>query len=343
MISFGSIVLTCCLSIFQVANIVLKELILHYALFKAQNKRPINTMIIIDQVNMISFSICNVLTSLFKGGQLLASTILGALVIVSILMDQPLAQIFDGWICNVISGLMMAYFSCFVINGFGMAVYRLIAVKFPVEARLVLNLCLHSAKSAFKFKFGFRYRYGGYHVMTLIYLAMSLSGSLIITAYMKGTMLSGRSSALAFCYGHSDFGSADPDEQIHGLRLKNLAALGGLVMMILELVIYLYLFKIVYIQNEAMKKVLTEAALQKRRQSNVVTLKGQMVCFAIESLSWLLGILVNNFGNLFPVLKSVPTAIFIITLQSPLVSLAIILTSSELRNYVSGSSKIKSF
>ncbi len=176
---------------------------------------------------------------------------------------------------------------------------------------------------------------GPYPLMIVIAMAEVLSGVSAANMYYKGSILSGKSTTLDFCYGKGNHDLLHPslEDQVVGLTMKNLISISGFFLIIAEVLIYVFIYTKIYIQNESMVGVLTKTALQKRKQGNVVTLSGQLVCFAAEITSISVSMLMTNVGGAFLSLTAAPMNVVIFVIQGPLLSLALIWSSPELSKY----------
>ncbi len=157
-----------------------------------------------------------------------------------------------------------------------------------------------------------------------------------VTMLQVAGNLSGKSSTNDFCMGNVNGVAVFPttiEDKVIGLQMKNLVAFVAIILVILETLIYIYIFMVVRDQNDAMIGKLNTSALQKRRHCNVVTLSGQMVCFAIEVISLVVAIFIINIDH--DRLSGVPGTIFILTFQAPILTLTMIATSPELKSFAS--------
>ncbi len=67
-------------------------------------------------------------------------TFLIILVCTSLVLDQPLVEIFGEDSCPILLHLAIAGNLCIIIGGFGMALYRLLLLQFPIQTRYNISL-----------------------------------------------------------------------------------------------------------------------------------------------------------------------------------------------------------
>ncbi len=114
-----------------VCNVVFGIFVLNYAWFHAPRNRPINTLLLIDQVKRKIKVFIKTKNSFshFQGGRLVTCTLIAALAIISFIFETPLAEIFGNDVCQCLLVASLLYYALVSLSGFNMAVYRLVIVK----------------------------------------------------------------------------------------------------------------------------------------------------------------------------------------------------------------------
>ncbi len=167
--------------------------------------------------------------------------------------------------------------------------------------------------------------------MGVILLVETVITFILMYFYHQASLMSGRSSNLAFCYGHPYNPGSSLEERIYWIQAKNGLAMIGLLLVIGEVLIYSFLFVDLSLQNQTMAGVLSKATLQNRKKGNVMTLMGQVVCFLTEGTTVAGSLLMANIGLITS--TTVPTNVVLVTIQAPMLSLALIVSSPELKRH----------
>ena len=123
---FFSVLLICFCSAFAIISTAGKSMIIYFILYKAP-KRPMNTMILLDQV-----------------GTLLTSIVTKVMTITSLIMATPLLDMYGPVACDAYFLFTCAHNSLAVTGGFAMALFRMLCVQFhsyvPSLERLMVKL-----------------------------------------------------------------------------------------------------------------------------------------------------------------------------------------------------------
>ena len=123
---FFSVLLICFCSAFAIISTAGKSMIIYFILYKAP-KRPMNTMILLDQV-----------------GTLLTSLVTKGMTITSLIMGTPLLDLYGPLACDVYFLFTVAHNTLVVTGGFAMALFRMLCVQFygyvPSLEKLMVQL-----------------------------------------------------------------------------------------------------------------------------------------------------------------------------------------------------------
>ena len=123
---FFSVLLICFCSAFAIISTAGKSMIIYFILYKAP-KRPMNTMILLDQV-----------------GTLLTSLVTKGMTITSLIMATPLLDLYGPLACDVYFLFTVAHNTLVVTGGFAMALFRILCVQFygyvPSLEKLMVQL-----------------------------------------------------------------------------------------------------------------------------------------------------------------------------------------------------------
>ncbi len=169
--------------------------------------------------------------------------------------------------------------------------------------------------------------------MAVIALITGVLGFGTWILYYKGSIMSGKSTTLSFCFGNPDQLDRPLDDEILGLQMKNSVGILALFFIIGEALIYVFISMDLYFYDESMRGILSGSSLQNRKRGNVITLTGQLVCFVTEGTSMVSSLIITNIGNAFVPSTEIPTNLGILIFQAPMLSLALLLTSKELKSH----------
>ena len=109
---FFSIILICLCSAFAIISTAGKSTIIYFILYKAP-KRPMNTMILLDQV-----------------GTLVTSLVAKVMIITCLIMGIPILDLLGPLACDVFYIFTIAHNILIATGGFFMAVFRMLCVQF---------------------------------------------------------------------------------------------------------------------------------------------------------------------------------------------------------------------
>ena len=109
---FFSIILICLCSAFAIISTAGKSTIIYFILYKAP-KRPMNTMILLDQV-----------------GTLVTSLVAKVMIITCLIMGIPILDLLGPLACEVFYIFTIAHNILIATGGFFMAVFRMLCVQF---------------------------------------------------------------------------------------------------------------------------------------------------------------------------------------------------------------------
>ena len=169
--------------------------------------------------------------------------------------------------------LATAVHNCtFPSGGFTMALFRTLAILFrdqPIRKRF-------TDKKMVNFWIG---------------LELALLAILVGTNRI-GTVNSGSSLALQFCNGHSSkmeaialkYDGVDDETLDFGLKLTKLSFALAQLVIIAELVCYIYLFCYIRKHNRTMLNTVSHEELRRRHRGNVINMSGQAMVFTFETL-----------------------------------------------------------
>lgn len=251
--------------------------------------------------------------------QLVTTTYVAILSIVSLGIGRPLNAIlgnFGGWslwISSVASALVM------VINGAGLALFRLVCVNHTDYA-----LNIHRSRV----------------LMRRILLGQALLELQCLMMIMVGGIMAGTSLAWAFATGYSmemgyilrEASGQSIDNIKFGIRLIFSVNLIAQCCIIFELYCYISIYITMYKSDEKHKSVLSKETLTYRKKRNAITLSGQVVSFVIETILSLVVSLLLQF-NPFPGFMEEPLFPILTFVSSAVVASAQILTSPELKRH----------
>ena len=119
-----SILLIIFCSILGIISTSGKSMIIYYILYRAP-RRPMNTMILFDQI-----------------GVLVTSLGMSVMTIGSLVMATPILEMFGSNACQVFYVTSVTHNVFMVINGWSMAVFRLICVRFQHYIRVSLEVLM---------------------------------------------------------------------------------------------------------------------------------------------------------------------------------------------------------
>ena len=145
---FFSVLLICFCSAFAIISTAGKSMIIYFILYKAP-KRPMNTMILLDQVSVqiVQWIKLSKDSSIFQIGTMLTSLVTKVMTITSLIMATPLLDMYGTLGCDVYFHFTIAHNILVVTGGFVMALFRMLCVRFdnyvPSLERLMLlkNWC----------------------------------------------------------------------------------------------------------------------------------------------------------------------------------------------------------
>ena len=238
-----------------VINTFGKFLIIYYIRERAP-KRPLNDMIVIDQCL-----------------QLPPSFLHGAVVILSVLTKKPLVHlfgVFGDFTCVWMYANSAFHNSVLVINGTGMAFYRLFTYKMAShisikELQKLTNLIVCSELI----------------IEVLLYWFLLLS-----------TFYSNIASHMDFCRGYSRVMSyilsVHQEENLgdmkFGKTMKSLALVTGQLLVLFEFLCYLIIVVSLFLHDMKLAKikVIDMKVMKKRTKKNAITLTGHCLSFMVE-------------------------------------------------------------
>ena len=216
-------------------------------------KRPLNDMILIDQ-------------SL----QLLPSILHGILVTSSLLMKKPLGYLLGNYSCTWMYMNSAFHNTILVVNGAGMAFYRLLSYK------LINEITIESIN----------------RIKRLILWSQLMIGSFIYGLMLLATYYTNMASHLDFCRGYtkdmsyiiSEFKNKDPERTHLGKTMKSIALILGKLIILFEFICYVTIMVSVYLHDRklANNKVIDTQIMKQRSKKNAVTMTGQFLSFMVE-------------------------------------------------------------
>ncbi len=241
------------------------------------------------------------------------------LTLISVGHGRSLMELFDNSakVCNLYVGTFMLYNGFTVVSSCGMAVYRLLCVKW--------NLALWE-------------KHGQYRVMwSIIFAEVFLFVAMAFLYVVLGFKASKKGAARSFCRGTSttylgiirEYETGDQAaKQGLGVQTGILAIL--LVLLIVEVACYFVIFCDCIKQNKSMVGKLNATTIKSRNKTNAITMTGQVLTFLMESSAFVTIAAILNYSNLNLEPASFPMFLSFIT---ALTSVTLLMASPELKRH----------
>ena len=267
-------------------------------------KRPLNDMIFIDQCL-----------------QLPPSVLHGILVTFCAAMKKPLVSTFGHYTCIWMSINVAFHNTVLVIDGAGMAFYRLFSYKMAGEISIE-NLQI---------------------IKRLILWYGFMIGTLIFGLALFGIYLTNSTSTLDFCQGYNRemsyiLSTYQKSGNFHvGKTALNLSLIIGQFVIIFEFICYVTIMVSLFMHDKKMAKdkVIDKKVMKQRTKKSAITLTGQFLSFVLEigytilvltPINDLIGWKVFEYGNRSILVIFCWTAITLVQIG----------TSPELRRFLNG-------
>lgn len=286
------------LAIVLIIGMLIKGLFIKYIMFHAPRKRPINTLMMVEQ-------------SLI----LLATTILGIGKIISMATGKSLLDLFGSNACLVYWASMVTYGCMMATGGFCMALFRWICI-------------MHNDKA----------KYMGLEKVKNLVIATEVIIIGISCMFFSLTLKYGSAPlSMSFCQDKSVMYLDHVSKHASGSNAGQVALTLILIFQqglgILELLMYVFIFK--HLKNHDEKKVqgLTKDIIQRRTKRNVITLSGQAWTFGIETILSIFLHVSINWESAASIFFSPQITPFYVILISSAVSFGQFFTSPEMRRF----------
>ena len=269
-------------------------------------KRPLNDMILIDQCL-----------------QLPSSVLHGILITSCAAMKKPLVLVFGNYTCYGMSMNVAFHNTILIIDGAGMAFYRLFTYKMASKI---------SIEKLQKIK-------------KVILWSELMIGSLIFGLALLGIYFTNTASTLDFCQGYnkemsnilSRYQEENPGNILFGKLARNLAVVLSQMIILFEFLCYVTIMVSVFMHDKKMAKgkVIDKKVMKQRNKKSAITLTGQFLSFMVEigytivlltPLHDLLGMDIVEYGNRSILVIFCWTAITVIQIG----------TSPEMRRFLNG-------
>ena len=269
-------------------------------------KRPLNDMILIDQCL-----------------QLPSSLLHGILVTSCAAMKKPLVSIFGNYTCYGMSMNVLFHNTILIIDGAGMAFYRLFTYKMASKISIEK---LQKVKKVFLW-------------------SELMIGSLIFGLALLGIYFTNTASTLDFCQGYnkemsnilSRYQEENPGNILFGKLARNLAVVFSQMIILFEFLCYVTIMVSIFMHDKklAKGKVIDKKVMKQRNKKSAITLTGQFLSFMVEigytivlltPLHDLLGMDIVEYGNRSILVIFCWTAITVIQIG----------TSPEMRRFLNG-------
>ena len=269
-------------------------------------KRPLNDMILIDQCL-----------------QLPSSVLHGILITSCAAMKKPLVLVFGNYTCYGMSMNVAFHNAILIIDGAGMAFYRLFTYKMASKI---------SIEKLQKIK------------KVILWSELTI-GSLIFGLALLGIYFTNTASTLDFCQGYnkemsnilSRYQEENPGNILFGKLARNLAVVLSQMIILFEFLCYVTIMVSVFMHDKKMAKgkVIDKKVMKQRNKKSAITLTGQFLSFMVEigytivlltPLHDLLGMDIVEYGNRSILVIFCWTAITVIQIG----------TSPEMRRFLNG-------
>lgn len=216
------------------------------------------------------------------------------------------------WLATVI----MVY--TLICGGFVMALFRLIVIRLEVNVT------------------------GAKKVMQKLIAMESIMVSLMVIGVGYGNYFSGTSRVHEFCKGRSYemnkiialYHGSSLEDISFGLKFTSSIVAVGQIVILIEFIIYVYLYVLQYRHNKLMAShgIVAIDVIAKRHRKNVITMSSQALTFAYEWISSIVvQVLIHSKIELFDNASSI--YIFFLILTEALISIFHFWSSPELRRF----------
>ncbi len=295
---FFSIILICLCSAFAIISTAGKSMIIYFILYKAP-KRPMNTMILLDQI-----------------GTLFTSLVTKFMTINSLIMATSILDLYGPSACEVYWAFLLAHNTLVATGGFTMALFRMLCVQFQsyipsLEKLMVKLIWMQCALSIGVWNFS--------------WIAADIYGSNNTFEFCRGYTTK---------MAHVLMKQSEEQKE-NGKHLLHSSILFCQAFVILEFVFYVVLFFSLREKNKSFFKIVQQDVLEKRAKKNTITFTGQAITFIVEVTYIILMQLLIQFGKVGGFFEPgilpccMMAAMAIITSSQ-------ILASPELRRFIQG-------
>ena len=264
---------------------------------------------------MLFINRTNILKSIFTFQTIILAGLVppSALSVAQVALQRPMSQFVGAEGCITYTVCVCALFHWGAIGGFLMALYRLLCIiSKPMEIRTLMTIGL------------------------AILFCVTTN---IVVLYNNFTTWES-SPVFAFCSAKSspkvnhpdnDTNSGSNENTVKILRALNIFV--GQTLLISELCIYGYIIRDLSKHDEKyyQNKTITRQMLQMRKEKNVITLRGQISSFLIESATAMFFITSIFISGMSDDTSYIP---FLMVFHPTTVAISQLLTSHEMRRYV---------
>ena len=295
---FFSILLICFCIALAVISTAGKSMIIYFILYKAP-KRPMNTMILHDQL-----------------GLLLTSLVTKFMTITSLIMATPILHLYGPVACDIYFLIAVAHNALGISGGFAMALFRMLCVQFQSFVSSMEKLMIKLMWMQYALAIC---------ILVTSWMALDIYGSSNIIEFARGYSTKMAHILMRQSEERKDFGK----QSLHASILL------VQTFIILEFACYIVLFCSLRKKNKSLFNIVQEDVLKKRAKKNAITFTGQAISFTIEVTYSILLQLCIHYGNVGGFFEpgAVPCALLIMMAA---VTSSQILASPELRRFIQG-------
>ena len=283
----------CALSIISTAG---KSLIIYHVRYKAP-KRPMNTMILLDQ-----------------SGLLITSLVTQALTIISLITATSILDLYGPLACDFYFLITVTHNALLITGGLTMALFRLICIQFQGYFSSMENLMVNLMWI----------QYGlAACIMATTWLAADIYGSVSLYEFCRGYTTK---------MAHVLMQQTEENKALGKQALQSLILMVQ-AFIVLELICYMIIYWSLRKQDKSIIKFVQEDVLKKRAKKNAITFTGQVITFIVEvTYSMLMQVLIHygTVGGFFEP-GALPCALMVVMAAIPSSE---ILTSPELRRFI---------
>ena len=293
-----SILLICFCSACAIISTAGKSLIIYFILYKAP-KRPMNTMILHDQI-----------------GFLITSLVTKFMTITSLITATPILDLFGPQGCDVYLLLSVAHYALGLTGGYAMALFRMLCVQFHNYVSSMEKLMIKLIWMQYTLSIC---------ILVTSWKAVDVYGSSNLSEFMRGYSTKMAHILMKLSEERKDFGK----------RSLHATILLAQSFIILEFACYVIIYWSLRKKNKSLFHIVQEDILKRRAKKNTITFTGQAITFAIEvTFSILVQLLVHHgkVGGFFEP-GAIPCA-FLLVMAA--ITSSQILASPELRRFIQG-------